>query len=501
MAALLRLVGKFPAITAPPLVESDEVYPVHMLDDNKTLRASIVTWTLCFNDVLDPDQLHTSLSRLLEIGDWRKIGGRLRLKSDGGLEIRVPKSFTSDRPAVSYSHQSLPMHICDHPLGKKLPAATEAVSIQMGPEEFRAFATREDAPATIEDFLRCDAPQLSLHITSFNDATLVGLSWPHTLMDVMGQQALLRSWSLMVAGRESEVLPVLGAREDLMCAAADAPVEKEQPFHAGEKQLSGFSMLSFGARFATDLLLNRVVETRTIYMPRKAVAELQRQAQADLAAGDGSGGEAPFLSEGDVLTAWVARAVALSLPKPRPMTVLQVLNARFRLPSLASASGVYIQNMALAAFTFLSPEVARGPLGPIAAQNRRCLAEQSTEGQVLAFLRKLRRAAPSGRNPALVVCGEPAALLMPFTNWTRAEFFKAADFSAAVIRVGDTGPARTNRPGAMIYHHASSMQQNAAARNVIVVLGKDHDEGYWLTGHLLPPAWVQIQEEINALSQ
>ncbi|KAK8106608.1 hypothetical protein PG999_009967 [Apiospora kogelbergensis] len=498
MAALLRLVGKPPAITAPPLVESDEVYPVHMLDDNKTLRASIVTWTLCFNDVLDPDQLHSSLSRLLEIGDWKKIGGRLRLKA---WRYGSPNHSRRTAPLYLIATRVSPVDICDHPLGKKLPAATEAASIQIGPEEFRAFATREDAPATIEDFLRCDAPQLSLHITSFNDATLVGLSWPHTLMDVMGQQALLRSWSLMVAGRESEVPLVLGAREDLMCAAADAPVEKEQPFHAGEKQLSGFSMLSFGARFATDLLLNRVVETRTIYMPRKAVAELQRQAQADLAAGDGSGGKAPFLSEGDVLTAWAARAVALSLPKPRPMTVLQVLNARFRLPSLASASGVYVQNMALAAFTFLSPEVARGPLGPIAAQNRRCLAEQSTEGQVLAFLRKLRRAAPSGRNPALVVCGEPAALLMPFTNWTRAEFFKTADFSAAVVRVGDTGPARTNRPGTMIYHHASSMQQNAAARNVIVVLGKDHNEGYWLTGHLLPPAWVQIQEQISALSQ
>jgi hypothetical protein len=50
-----------------------------MLDDTKTLRNIVVTWTLQFNDVLDPELLHISLLRLLEIGDWRKVGGRLRL--------------------------------------------------------------------------------------------------------------------------------------------------------------------------------------------------------------------------------------------------------------------------------------------------------------------------------------------------------------------------------------------------------------------------------------
>lgn len=58
----------------------DIVYPVHTLDDTKTLRNIVVAWTLRFDDVLDADKLHLSLARLLEIGDWRKLGGRLRLK-------------------------------------------------------------------------------------------------------------------------------------------------------------------------------------------------------------------------------------------------------------------------------------------------------------------------------------------------------------------------------------------------------------------------------------
>lgn len=79
MEALRRLLGAAPARPPPAKAGDDDIFPVHMLDDTKTLRGIVVTWTLRFNDVLDADKLHDSLSRLLEIGDWRKVGGRLRL--------------------------------------------------------------------------------------------------------------------------------------------------------------------------------------------------------------------------------------------------------------------------------------------------------------------------------------------------------------------------------------------------------------------------------------
>ncbi|KAJ6146816.1 hypothetical protein N7497_008798 [Penicillium chrysogenum] len=477
MAALWRL-RAFPPESPPPLAGTDDVYPVHMLDDTKTLRDIVVTWTLRFNDVLNVDSLHASLSKLLEIGDWRKLGGRLRLKN-GELEIHVPRPFTAERPAVYYTHQVLAVNIEDHPLAKTLPKATEAPSIHPGPQEYRVFAAREDAPATLEDFIYKDTPQLSLHITSFNDATLVGLSWPHTLMDVMGQQALLRAWSLVLAGRESEVPPMLGAREDAVCVAADEPEELEE-FRVREKQLRGWGMLVFALRFAWDMLWNHVVETRTIFLPRRVVNELRRQAQDDLAVQD-MGEVKPFISEGDVLTAWAARAVACSLPQPRPVTVLHALNARFRLSSLVHASGVYVQNMAVAAFTFLSP------------RSRRAL-----EAQVVAFLRELRRGSKAGSDPALL-CGESNAVLIPFTNWTRADFFNVVDFSPAIVRVGETGQSRSNPPGTMVFHHAQSMRQSPTARNVFVVLGKDNNDNYWVTGVLLPSAWAKIEEELNRM--
>lgn len=79
MNAIRSFFGAASPRELPSRIISDIIYPVHKLDDTKTLRGIVVTWTLCFNDVLDADKLHKSLWDLLEIGDWKKLGGRLRL--------------------------------------------------------------------------------------------------------------------------------------------------------------------------------------------------------------------------------------------------------------------------------------------------------------------------------------------------------------------------------------------------------------------------------------
>lgn len=71
----------------------DEVYPLYPLDNEKTNRC-FVSWLMRFNDVLDPEQLNNALLQLLEIGDWKKLGGRLRLK------VRFPSEFNIEQLVV-----------------------------------------------------------------------------------------------------------------------------------------------------------------------------------------------------------------------------------------------------------------------------------------------------------------------------------------------------------------------------------------------------------------
>lgn len=78
MNQIRRLLGFGPK--SPQRVATDDVYPIHIFDESDTIREAILVWTLQFNDVLNPVLLQRSLKELLEIGDWRKFGGRIRLK-------------------------------------------------------------------------------------------------------------------------------------------------------------------------------------------------------------------------------------------------------------------------------------------------------------------------------------------------------------------------------------------------------------------------------------
>ena len=63
----------------PAKVISDTVVPLHGADDSSVNRSVIANTLMRFDDVLDPEKLRWSLARLMELGDWRKLGARLRL--------------------------------------------------------------------------------------------------------------------------------------------------------------------------------------------------------------------------------------------------------------------------------------------------------------------------------------------------------------------------------------------------------------------------------------
>jgi hypothetical protein len=147
--------------------------------------------------------------------------------------------------------------------------------------------------------------------------------------------------------------------------------------------------------------------------------------------------------------------------------------------------------MAVPGFTVLSSDESTGSLGQIALANRQQLRKQATENQVKAFVRALQQNAAGG-GPRLL-CGSSDAVLMPLTNWERADIFGSVDFNAAVTRSG-----KSNNPGHITYHHPSSMGP-AMHKNLFVVLGKDGEGGYWLNSHLTKRGWELVADSLTAL--
>ena len=60
-------------------VPTDTIIPLHYWDDLQYTRGICIDLTFRFDDVMDVEKLRISLSRLLEIGDWKKLGARLRM--------------------------------------------------------------------------------------------------------------------------------------------------------------------------------------------------------------------------------------------------------------------------------------------------------------------------------------------------------------------------------------------------------------------------------------
>lgn len=57
-------------------IQSYPVYAVDGYGPNRLLLSS----SMLFNDVIDAQVLKTSLERLIQIGEWRKLAGRLQEK-------------------------------------------------------------------------------------------------------------------------------------------------------------------------------------------------------------------------------------------------------------------------------------------------------------------------------------------------------------------------------------------------------------------------------------
>ncbi|KAK2861319.1 hypothetical protein FQN49_004323 [Arthroderma sp. PD_2] len=490
MDSFLRVLGKRKRSAVVDEFTEDDVYEMHLQDFN--FRKLIMACTLRFDHVLDADKLHAGLARLLEMGDWRKLGGRLRPNADGKLEIHVPKQFSLKRPPVTFSHDDLSsMSITDHGVASKLPVPTEKTSIQPNPYNLIELGVRANIPKTINEMVDCDLPQISLHIISFEDATLVSISWPHSVMGSQGFVALLHAWSLVVGGKENEVPRLLGARNDVLLEMENNESQSSRQELIFEKdRLKGGKLSLFILRLAWSLFWNPR-EVRSVFIPKMALERLQSACRDEM-------DQKESFDEEVILLAWFAKLAASATPRNKPVTIINLLNARQPLSSMLDQSGAYVQNVLGYTFSFLTGQVARGRLGPLVKEHSRHIREQSTEQQCLSFLRAYRRATKGGRTFKLFY-GPSDAHVIGCNSFLSADVVHAVDFSAAVIR-GPENVQDIPRGGmTCLYYHIMNNRLGCGP-DCIYLLGKDHGENLWVTAALPPRAWEKIAVALEEYS-
>jgi hypothetical protein len=383
-----------------------------------------------------------------------------------------------------------------HPLGANIPVANDRLQVFSEISKFRISTEM----SKIDDWIYTDRAQLGLHITSFTDATFVTITWLHTLLDAMGRHALLRAWQAELEGRQ--VPDFIGYDTNPLADLGKRDFDGEDCVLA-PKAVSKLGMLRFVFNMIWETYWYPQEESRTLVVPAGYLTKLKAQALDDLATLEDkskltySANEktAPFLSDGDVLTAWMLRLTArvnpaITTSAPTRLTaVMNVMGMRdlFRNtePQLLPKDGVYIHNCVTAIWShFAIKDFLSQPLGHIAAQIRHDLVKQSTRAQIEASQALAQKGA------ALFGSGDMAFSTM--TNWSKAKLFET-DFSAATVKKGSGN-------GKPIYIHPVSIENGFPLRGSTACVGKDAHGNIWLGTAMRKENVEAFEQEVESLA-
>lgn len=393
-------------------------------------------------------------------------------KAAGKLEYHVPATFDEKRPGFIYTTNEHDMIIADHPVGSRLPTAAATPFVVEGTAELRLCSP--ETPDSLEGRLDSDLPQLAIHLITFRDATLLTVTFQHTLMDAMGFD-------------QDPLAPL---------TEQASPV----PYILADRVLKGVRFFGFVFHLVFDHLWYRKESGRIIFIPGEHVDRMREEALTSLA-GQATDSTKPFLSEGDILISWVTRAVlaGIKITSSRTVIILNVFSSRdilAELGHLPSKGAALIANAVFPSYTLLSArEILEKPLGFVASRVRRSLEQQRTKEQVPALAVLLKKAMDqSGR---LSLFGDSSSQLIAWTNWHKAKLFQV-DFSPAVVKPGIDLAKRATPLGRPSYINPMGTSRGMPFRNTGVVLGKDHAGNWWLGFFLRDGAWARFEQQLES---
>lgn len=406
-------------------------------------------------------------------------------------------TFTEQYPPFVYSHRDYSSEQFDDDEARRaFPKTSPGPCVYPMSQSTTQSLLWPGTPKKLAEYVKRDLPLLGLHVTTCANATLIELTWPHTAMDGAGQRELLAAWSMALAGRDSEIPPMLGAREDVAWAlASDERDEPLPPDVLTSSELTGFGRLVFFVRLLWRLVTAPRSDVKMLYLPRAVVSRWREEA-APPAHDTATDAPTPsFVSDGDLIAAWLVSLAAAERRRPaRRYLIAGAIDCRGRIPALRDAAGVFVQNLLCLYWAAIPGEAAAGrstsSLGDAALAHRRAVAAQATESQMVHHLRRHRAAAPG--DPQMRIPGQARDVVLSYNNLSGLRIAAAADFGPAVVPNKDGTRVGSGR----VVVHFFVLSRSTITPEFICV---DRDEGgYWIWATASKLVWEKIAEEIGA---
>lgn len=392
------------------------------------------------------------------------------------------------------------MSIDDHPVLCNIPKANGKTPTVFEPTaaSLRPYMRSPKTPQTIDDWLYHDIGQLAIHIVNFQDATIITVTMPHTLTDLMGVISFFREWLAALHGKAEQLAPYLGFKDK--DPLENLQLGKQPPKYLfSDRLLKGRKFLNFAVRNVIERFWYPDASLRFVTLPSVFVDRLVESARNELATGQKD--EKAFISDSDVLCAWWTRVIVktLNVHPDRPVS----LTNRFDSRDILAKMGLLPSNVTLVAnaaynascFTPAGRYTSPGyPLGLLASEVRNSIMVHRTVEQLQAQDAAFREiTAATGRPP---LYGDPDMVLCFFTNWYRGKLFQM-DFSPAVI-ARDGGGEKSKR-GRPVFMSCTGLESRWSMRNATAILGKSESGDWWMVSRLRKDVWEKVEEEFKRL--
>lgn len=375
----------------------------------------------------------------------------------------------------------------EHPLASTLPAATGAnVATFKGPQEFTPLGMGPETPRNLDDFIYSDKPQFCLHIQTFTDGTLVGLTHTHISTDLGGFVALLDAWCQVLAKRTEDVAPLVGYRDDPLVSGMLYPPAKQSHILA-DKVLSGWRFKYWAMRSIYESWRSVDIQARTVCVPGRLIDAMVKEAKGDIPPGGGT------ITTGDVLAAAACRirARAEGSNSTREVMTMMALNPRARVKSVFRPDAAYVQNSPTNIhFSCRADKAQQLPLGQLALLVREAIDAQSQEDQMRASASLSVETMKTNDLPVIFGTKDMATIFM--SNWAQGKFSDRMDFSPAIVKdAGTPRPSLNSKRGHPVHWSVSDPAQNRVSviSSVFVVVGDDAYKNTWLTITLSKDMW------------
>ncbi|KZV84818.1 hypothetical protein EXIGLDRAFT_700063, partial [Exidia glandulosa HHB12029] len=288
-------------------------------------RFLIITFSFVIPTRLDVEILRQALFHAIE-QKIPRAGARL-VSRNGQYEWHIPKHFSAERPPARFTQTQLdaPLSAFDFP-----PSGGDVTQPCVVNVKHEHLFKDPHVPTSLGDLLRPGTPALHVHACTLSDATLIGITTTHALVDAHGVRALLVAWTAAVNGSLDAVPAMPRTFEPLADIAkvtppTSRPVGEPVRFYFDP---SWFSKARFIVSFAWRAFHVRQERRKLVRFPKSWLAEQKRLCVDELSAR----GTKDYVGTADVLLAWWYKTLFAHRRDSTLVRMKTVVNIRRLLP-------------------------------------------------------------------------------------------------------------------------------------------------------------------------